>query len=108
MHLSLTSVEIQMAIYEGIWLGLILLVQKIVRSRSPEASTNFLDKGPWWSILVHRVWIAGHIPALIFELVVTRTEKAIFGKNRLAFNLPSFHLTNYTIMTFSLGSSLLT
>jgi hypothetical protein len=92
------------AVMECVWLALLLLIQRSVRSKVDEPTKNLMDQGPWWSVAFHRIWLACHLPALMAHLGINTIGKTLRFRKEVGLPLPAFHAVNYGVILVLLNN----
>jgi len=59
-------------VFEATMLGIMLLIEWRVRVITKDGVVSFADRGPWWSVCFHRVFIATHLPALFIQIATDK------------------------------------
>lgn len=89
--------QLDLIALEVVMFLILLSVQKLAFVTSGER-LNLADKGPWWSVLYHRIWLACHIPGILVSAALTAAAKKAGVAREVGLPLILFPVVNYLLI----------
>lgn len=92
-----------LAIFEILQLILLWVVHRHLQRKYDGDVVDFADQGPRWSVILHRIWIACHLPALALQLVVGKLSQAFRNGKDISFPPAVLHSVNFGLVLLAVS-----